>query len=125
MRCLDRLSRSISLDFSLPTLHALFTVSETSLNVLLFVPLAALAILVPYRGARNLALVLVWLSPLVVESIQDALPVLGRSGFLLDDVATKPIRVAIGTAIGIMVLASRALMSRPLPATGRSGGWHG
>jgi len=93
--------RSRIITFELPASMAadLMRVSETSLNVALFVPLAALVQLVerPWRGRLLVAVIAL---PLAVELMQYALPVLGRSGFQLADVAANLLGVLLGTTLG-------------------------
>lgn len=93
-------SRTAAFELVLPTPAQLLAVNEVSLNVLLFVPLALAAALLP-RGRRR-AVLGVWLLPFTVEGMQYALPALGRSGFLLGDVIANLIGAAAGTVLGLV-----------------------
>lgn len=102
--------RAASFEATLPTLGQLLTVNEISLNVALFLLPAIAAALVRRRTARRTVVALVWVLPLTVETVQYVLPVLGRSGFLLNDMVANMLGVAIGTAAGLLL---RTILTRP------------
>lgn len=93
----------LMLDLERLSFERLTGVNETSLNVLLFVPLAFLATLIDSRHLRRRVLLGVWLCPLAVELVQAVFPGLGRIGFVLSDALANMLGVAIGVTIGVTV----------------------
>ena len=117
-------SNVMRLDVTRVPLEDLVTVTERSLNVLLFVPLAFAAMMIRRRTARRWVMGAVWLSPIAIELTQYAMPSLGRSGFLLDDALLNLLGVAIGVTIALVVRAAgRTLrrMRRPAVPVARGG----
>lgn len=80
-------------------LRELFRLSDTSLNVLLFIPLGIAIGLVPASRRRNVLAAIAVVSPLVIESAQLVLPVLGR-GCQSADVFDNLSGLVLGWLIG-------------------------
>ena len=95
--------------------HDYLSVSEVSLNVLLFVPLGIALALLP-RTRRTLGIaVTAFLLPVAVEVIQLVVPTLGRaceSGDVVDNLAGLVLGLGLG---GVASLVGR-LVTRPLSA---------
>lgn len=85
------------------------SVNHLSLNVLLLVPLALLAQFVGRREIRRVVTGGVFALPVAVELVQYLLPVLGRSGFQMDDVVANTTGVLLGATLG---LVARRLLAR-------------
>ena len=83
----------------LAPLQDLLRIGDTSLNVLLFIPLGLAIGLVPGSRRRNAVLLLAVLSPVAIETLQMVLPVLGR-GCQTADVFDNLTGLAIGGVIG-------------------------
>jgi glycopeptide antibiotics resistance protein len=80
----------------------LFTPTEQSLNVWMFVPLALLSALPRPRRALLLALGTTLALPFLVEAIQFALPAMGRA-CTSTDIIDNLTGVAIGAGIGALL----------------------
>lgn len=90
-------------DFSrvgLASIDDLLHVGDTSLNVLLFMPLGFAVGLIPGSRRRNVILGLAILSPFAIETWQLLLPVLGR-GCQSADVVDNLSGLVIGLVIGV------------------------
>ena len=83
----------------LAPIQELFRISDTSLNVLLFIPLGLTLGLVPGSRRRNILAVIAILSPFAIEAGQLVLPVLGR-GCQSADVFDNLTGLLIGAVIG-------------------------
>ncbi len=77
----------------------LFRIGDTSLNVLLFIPLGLALGLVPGSIRRNILVIVAVLSPLVIEAAQLLLPILGR-GCQSADVFDNLSGLVLGCLIG-------------------------
>lgn len=97
---------------SVLSLHELFTPSEASLNVVLFVPLGVAAAFVPRLTAALVSLVIAAGLPFLIELTQRVLPVLGR-GCQSADVIDNLTGLAIGALLGITVRLLIAIGRRP------------
>ena len=99
-------------DFSrvgLASLDQLLHIGDTSLNVLLFMPLGFALGLIPRSRRRNVLVVLAILSPFAIETTQLLVPVLGR-GCQSADVFDNLSGLVIGGVIGVgaRILGSRS-----------------
>jgi len=84
------------------------SISDVSLNVALFVPLAAAIGVLPASRRRTVLIVLAACLPFAIEAIQSALPDLGRTcqaGDLFDNLAGLVVGLGAGAA-GMAVLRS-------------------
>jgi hypothetical protein len=97
----------------LPSLPDLFRLSETSLNVLLFVPLGIAVGLLPRNRAAAAVTVAAILLTFIVESLQLVFVALGR-GCQAEDIVTNLLGLALGFAAGKLV----AVLSRQLAGPG-------
>ncbi len=92
-----------------PAWEDLFFVNDTSLNVLLFIPLGAAVGLVPRSRRQAILIVLAIALSLVIETIQLLAPVLDRaceSADVGDNLTGLVIGLAIGTlATGVLAVA--------------------
>lgn len=117
-------SRIFTLEVPPSMVADLLRVSETSLNVALLIPLAALVRIVRRPWRRRLLIGVIAL-PLVIELVQYALPVLGRSGFQLADVVANLLGVILGATLGecwrrVSGGRGRRQASNPEPAAGHA-----
>jgi hypothetical protein len=85
----------------LPRLGELLAISDTSLNVLLFVPLGVCIAFIPRSRTRVLVVVAAIALPFAIEATQLLVPLLGR-GCESADVVDNLIGLAIGLAIGLV-----------------------
>jgi glycopeptide antibiotics resistance protein len=90
-------------------LAELLRIGDTSLNVLLFIPLGFAVGLIPASRRRNVILILAIAAPFAIETWQLLLPVLGR-GCQSADVFDNLTGLLIGGVIGI---GARILSSGP------------
>lgn len=90
-----------STDVSLPSLRDLTSANDVSLNIFAGVALGVAGVALARSRGAYLPLVGVILAPVVVELVQWAVPALGRSGFLLTDVAQNWIGLAVGAAVAL------------------------
>lgn len=95
-----------------PSPDALHSLNDTSMNVLLGVPLGLAAVWLAGACRRWWPLLAVVALPFVVEGIQALLP-LGRLGFQLPDVIANGIGLLAGGMLGAVV-AGAALLRRRL-----------
>lgn len=102
-------TRFASFELSLDTFRRLDGINESTLNVALFVPLAAFVAMAGVNAVRRLTIPAVILLPVAVELIQYAFPSLGRSGFQMDDVVANLTGVLVGLAGGA---AARFVITR-------------
>jgi VanZ family protein len=89
-------------DFSrlgLAPLQELLRIGDTSLNVLLFIPLGFAVGMVPGSRRRNVLAAIAIVSPAIIESTQMLLPVLGR-GCQSADVVDNLTGLVLGWVIG-------------------------
>lgn len=89
-------------DFSrigIAPLGELLHIGDTSLNVLLFIPLGLALGLVPGSRRRNILALVAVLSPIAIEATQLVLPVLGR-GCQSADVFDNLSGLVVGSVIG-------------------------
>lgn len=89
----------------LPSPNALHTLNDTSVNVLLGVPLGLAAVWLSGECRRWWPLLVAVALPFVVEALQALLP-LGRSGFQLPDVIANGIGLVTGGVLGALVVGS-------------------
>lgn len=95
-------------DFSrvgIAPLQELLRLSDTSLNVLLFIPLGIAVGLVPGSRRRNVVAGIALVSPLAIETAQLLLPVLGRgcqSADVFDNLSGLVLGWLIGTGARIL-----------------------
>jgi hypothetical protein len=92
----------------LASIEELTRVNETSLNVLLFVPLGLGVGLLPWSRAAAVAAAAAFSLTFLVEAIQLLLPALGR-GCQTADLVDNLMGLAIGLAVGLL---ARPLLSR-------------
>lgn len=98
-------------DMGLPTIADLRTFNDTSLNVLLFVPLG-LSVVLAGRSRRTVALVAASLAfPFAIEAIQLALTPLGRTCQSVD-VVDNLTGLVLGIGLGILLGAASRLVAR-------------
>jgi hypothetical protein len=90
---------------------------DTSLNVILFVPLGLAIGLLGRSPATARMLVAVLALPLAIEAIQSLLPILGR-GCQSRDVVDNLLGLGIGLALGVLPSVVRAVRSRSCSARG-------
>lgn len=83
------------------------TITEASLNILLFVPVGLTASRLPGALARRLLLALAVLAPIGIEIVQYRYPSLGRSGFVLNDVVANWLGLAAGALVGAVLRPAR------------------
>ena len=99
----------------LAPLRELLHISDTSLNVLLFIPLGLTIGLIPGSRRRNLVAVVAIVSPFALETAQLLLPVLGR-GCQSADVFDNLTGLLLGAVIG----AGGRFLGAPPEQPGRS-----
>lgn len=87
----------------LPSPNALHSLNDTSVNVLLGVPLGLAAVWLSGECRRRWPLLVAVALPFLVEAIQALLP-LGRSGFQLPDVIANGIGLVSGGVLGVLVV---------------------
>jgi hypothetical protein len=86
--------------FGIAPLQLLLRISDQSLNVLLFIPLGLAIGLVPGSRRQRVLVAIAFLSPIVIESAQSLLPILGRgcqSGDVFDNLTGLVAGFVIGT----------------------------
>ena len=83
----------------LAPIDELLRIGDTSLNVVLFMPLGLAIGLIPGSRRRNVILILAILSPFAIETWQLVLPILGR-GCQSADVIDNLTGLVIGAVIG-------------------------
>lgn len=91
----------------LAPLDELLTINETSLNILLFIPLGASIAFIPWSWRMVLAVVAAVALPLAIETTQLLLPVLDR-GCQSADVVDNLTGLVIGLAIGVVARQFRS-----------------
>jgi hypothetical protein len=96
----------------LPPLGDLFRLSDTSLNVLLFVPLGIALGLLPRNRAATAVTIAAILLTFVVESIQLVLVGLGRS-CQAEDIVTNLLGLALGFVAGKLVAVFNRQLAGP------------
>jgi VanZ family protein len=96
---------------------------DTSLNVILFVPLGLAIGLLGRSPATARVLVAVLALPLAIEAIQSLAPMLGR-GCQSRDVVDNLLGLGIGLALGVLLSVVRAVRTRSCGARGAPAG-HG
>lgn len=94
---------------------SLTRVSERSLNVWLAVPLGLTSLLLARARRSVVPLLLAAAAPVAVESLQWAVPQLGRAGFLMEDVTLNWTGLAGGAAVGVLLLPLVGRSLRPAP----------
>ena len=94
---------------------------DTSLNVILFVPLGLAVGLLGRSPATARVLVAVLALPLAIEAIQSLLPMLGR-GCQSGDVVDNLLGLGIGLALGVLLSVVRAVRTRGCSAWGAPAG---
>jgi VanZ family protein len=94
---------------------------DTSLNVILFVPLGLAIGLLGRSPATARVLVAVLALPLAIEAIQSLLPMLGR-GCQSRDVVDNLLGLGIGLALGVLLSVVRAGRTRSCSARGAPAG---
>lgn len=110
-------AQTLSMDISLPIVSDLLTLSSSTLNVWLAVPMGLLVTMAALQSHRYWMLASLVALPLASELIQFALPVLGRSAFLLTDVVSNWLGAALGAFAGTAVwLACNAVSNHQSPA---------
>jgi len=85
----------------LPPLRKLTSVNLVSLNVVLFVPLGVAVGLVPWNRGNMIVIVAAVSLTFVVETIQLALPILGR-GCESADMIDNSLGLALGLVVGLL-----------------------
>lgn len=96
----------------------LFSLNSDALNVWLYVPVGIFGGLCYLSGKRGSPLATLVLLPLISEMVQFVVPELGRSAFLMSDVANN----WVGGAVGVVIALGLRLTWRRAEATLSSGG---
>jgi len=99
----------------LPSPDSLHSLNDTSVNVLLGLPLGLAAVWLAGECRRWWPLLAAVALPFVVEGAQALLP-LGRSGFQLPDVLANGVVLVAGAVLGAFVVGAAALWRRRLRA---------
>ena len=89
-----------------PAMSALLSINNSSLNVLLLIPLGVAIGLLPRSRAKVVILVLAIALPFTVEFIQALVPALGRqceSGDVIDNSTGLIVGLVIGTILGVLI----------------------
>lgn len=105
--------REPNLTLSLPSWETMATINETSLNVLLFVPLGLTIALLPRIRAAIVLFGLSVLAPMAIEVVQYVAPALDRVGLQMDDVVANEIGLLAGAAVGVVLRLFLALGRAP------------